>query len=63
MDAATRLPLRHISVRVPWHDNGLNGTDSSHPKQNVARLVLGQIRATHDDSGFDPEHWNTGDGA
>jgi hypothetical protein len=63
MDAATRLPFRHISVRVPWHDSGLNGTDSSHPKQNASCLVLDQMRPTQDDSGFDLEHWNMGDGA
>jgi hypothetical protein len=49
IDAATRLPLRHISVGVPWHDNGWNGTVSNHPKENAACLVLDQIRETRDD--------------
>ncbi|MBA3635000.1 MAG: AAA family ATPase [Actinomycetota bacterium] len=50
IDAATRLPLRHISVRVPWHDNGWNGTVCNRPKENAACLVLDQIRENRDDA-------------
>lgn len=50
IDAATRLPLRHLSVRVPWHDNSWNGTVCSRPKENAACLVLDQIRETRDDA-------------
>ncbi len=50
IDAATKLPLRHISVRVPWHDNGWNGTVCNRPKENAACLVLDQIRENRDDA-------------
>lgn len=49
IDAATRLPLRHISVRVPWHDNGWIGTVCNHPAENAACLILKRIRETRDD--------------
>lgn len=39
-----RLPLRHLSIRVPWHDSGWNGTVCANPKANAACLVLTEIR-------------------
>ena len=45
----TQLPLRHLSIRVPWHDNGWNGSICAHPKGNAACLVLDEIRATRED--------------
>ena len=27
-------PIEHISVRVPWHDNGWNGTVCRDPRGN-----------------------------
>lgn len=35
-----RYILRHLSVRVPWHDNGWNGSICNNPKANSACLVL-----------------------
>jgi hypothetical protein len=35
-----RYPLRHLSVRVPWHDHGWDGTVCQDPKANGACLVL-----------------------
>ena len=32
--------LRHLSLRVPWHDKGWNGTVCDNPKANGACLVL-----------------------
>jgi ATP-dependent exoDNAse (exonuclease V) alpha subunit len=43
------LPLRHISIRVPWHDNGWNGTVCKAPKLNGACLVLKRIADERDD--------------
>jgi hypothetical protein len=43
------LPLRHISIRVPWHQNGWNGTVCSHAKGNAACLVLKEVRDRRDD--------------
>ena len=31
---------KHLSIRVPWHDNAWNGTVCSNPKNNDACLVL-----------------------
>lgn len=36
-------PLRHISIRVPWHDNGWNGTVCCGPKLNTACVKLKNI--------------------
>ena len=36
-------PLRHISIRVPWHDNGWNGTICKQPRHNTACLKLVNI--------------------
>ncbi len=49
IEAATKLPLRHISIRVPWHDNGWNGTICKRPVENASCLVLSRIRETRDD--------------
>src|SRR5690349_9462767 len=52
-----KLPLRHVSIRVPWHDNAWNGTVCSDPKGNAACLVLKEIRDTRKD---DQEQANAG---
>lgn len=36
-------PLRHISIRVPWHDNGWNGTVCTDPRHNTSCLKLVNI--------------------
>src|SRR5215813_522124 len=33
-------PLRHVSIRVPWHDSGWAGTVCKDPKFNTACLKL-----------------------
>ena len=38
MIAGLSFPIRHLSVRVPWHDSGWNGTVCVDPKNNVACL-------------------------
>lgn len=53
----TSLPQRHLSIRVPWHDNGWNGTVCNHVKGNAACLVLGEVREKRDD---DQEEGNAG---
>ena len=42
-------PLRHISVRVPWHDNGWNGSVCKDPKFNTACLKLKNISNSKDE--------------
>ena len=46
-------PFRHISIRVPWHDTGWEGTVCKEPKLNSACLKLKRIAANRDD---DAEH-------
>lgn len=42
-------PLRHISIRVPWHDSGWNGTVCKVPKLNGACLKLENITRNKND--------------
>src|SRR5215203_3517106 len=46
---ATKLPLRHISIRVPWHDAGWDGTVCRHPIGNASCLILKSIHEKRDD--------------
>lgn len=36
-------PLQHISIRVPWHDLGWNGTICACPSRNTSCLKLKNI--------------------
>ena len=42
-------PLRHISIRVPWHDTGWDGRVCAAPRLNGACLKLKRIAETRDD--------------
>lgn len=44
-----KLPLRHLSLRVPWHDAGWNGTVCADPTNNASCLRLGNIHERRDD--------------
>lgn len=44
-----RYPLKHLSIRVPWHDNGWNGSICNNPKANGACLVLKSCALDRDD--------------
>jgi hypothetical protein len=37
------LSLCHLSIRIPWHDNGWDGTVCKAPSQNGACLKLDRI--------------------
>ena len=39
-------PLRHISIRVPWHDNGWAGTVCKSPSLNGACAKLKRIASS-----------------
>jgi hypothetical protein len=43
------LPLRHLSIRVPWHDSGWDGTVCQNPAGNMSCLVLKGIGPKRDD--------------
>jgi hypothetical protein len=47
---ARRLPYRHLSVRVPWHDTGWEGSICNDPLANGACLRLGRIAEGRNDS-------------
>jgi len=38
-----KLPIRHLSVRVPWHDNLWNGTVCKNPTNNASCTFLQRI--------------------
>jgi hypothetical protein len=49
-DGTARIPIRHLSVRVPWHDAGWDGTVCRAPRQNSSCLALNRIGSTKDDA-------------
>lgn len=42
--------LRHLSLRVPWHDSGWDGTVCTDPKGNTSCLALSIIAELRDDA-------------
>ena len=42
-------PLKHISMRVPWHDTSWDGRVCAEPQLNGACLKLKRIAETRDD--------------
>ena len=40
---ARRLPLHHVTIRVPWHDGGWAGSVCTRPLDNTSCLVLPRI--------------------
>lgn len=49
ISGARRLPTMHVSVRVPWHDNGWAGKICSNPRGNTSCLILPRVAETKDD--------------
>lgn len=39
--------MKHISIRVPWHDNKWNGTICQCPKNNPFCMMLHNISERH----------------
>ncbi len=46
---AAKLPLSHLSVRVPWHDTAYDGRICADPVANGACLRLLRISEQRDD--------------
>lgn len=42
-------PIRHLSIRVPWHDSGWNGRVCKAPEHNGACLILNRIGENRND--------------
>ena len=47
---ARGLPTKHLSIRVPWHDSGWNGTVCAEPGSNTACRSLARIAEAKDDT-------------
>jgi hypothetical protein len=47
---ARALAPMHISIRVPWHDSGWDGTVCRHPETNLACLVLPRVAEDKDEA-------------
>jgi len=45
-----KMVYKHVSVRVPWHDNGWNGTICKNPKNNASCLFLRRINDLKDEN-------------
>lgn len=50
MSNGPHLPLRHLSVRVPWHDDAWRGTVCKDPAANASCMILDLIRQKRDDA-------------
>lgn len=46
---ARQLPPAHLTVRVPWHDSGWDGTVCGDPAANTSCLILPKIAASKND--------------
>ncbi|MBC3759706.1 AAA family ATPase [Hyunsoonleella sp. SJ7] len=54
--------IKHLSIRVSWHDNKWNGAICKHPSQNAYCLNLPRIYADKNDKEEDKiadKHWST----
>lgn len=40
---ARQLPTQHLTIRVPWHDSGWNGTICTSPCANTSCMVLPRV--------------------
>lgn len=47
---ARRLPVSHISIRVPWHDRAWDGAVCDKPQANTSCLILPRIAEEKDDA-------------
>lgn len=50
MKKKPQYPHKHLSLRVPWHDNGWNGSVCHDPKSNGACLILKNCALHRDDN-------------
>ena len=48
--SCAKIPLRHLSVRVPWHDAGWDGTVCRSPSLNSSCLALNRIGSSKNEA-------------
>lgn len=49
IEGARQLPVHHLTIRVPWHDNGWQGTFCKNPCGNTSCIILPRIATGRDD--------------
>src|ERR1051325_8336759 len=49
MNTTVSFPLRHVSIRVPWHDSGWKGVVCELPELNGSCVKLKRIAANKKD--------------
>jgi hypothetical protein len=49
MQRNKNYPLKHVSIRVPWHDNKWNGTVCNNPRHNNSCLILRRCAISRND--------------
>lgn len=47
---ARQLPPQHLTIRVPWHDAGWDGTVCRDPSANTSCLILGRVANDRDEA-------------
>ncbi len=50
IEGARQLPVHHLTIRVPWHDNGWQGTFCNNPCGNTSCTILPRIAKARDDA-------------
>ncbi|WP_070411119.1 ATP-dependent DNA helicase [Pseudomonas lundensis] len=55
IEGARQLPVHHLTIRVPWHDNAWQGTFCNNPCGNTSCTILPRIATGRDDR-YETEH-------
>ena len=50
IEGARQLPIQHLTIRVPWHDNSWRGTFCNNPCGNTSCTILPRIAIKRDDA-------------
>lgn len=50
IEGSRQLPIQHLTIRVPWHDNNWTGTVCNNPCGNTSCTILPRIATNRDDT-------------
>lgn len=50
IEGSRQLPAHHLTIRLPWHDGGWNGTVCNDPCGNTSCTILPRIATNRDDA-------------